>query len=140
MECSLQDLKNYLLKYNIKPSTIRIKILEYLLHNRIHPTVEDIYLALLDQIPTLSKTSVYNTIELFLSSGLLNEVITNDNELRVDIDTSLHGHFKCSECGKIYDFYVKEPEILGNNLFGFEIEQKNIFYKGVCNNCKIKKN
>lgn len=49
----------------VKPSLQRIAIVEYLMENRIHPTADDIYHALCIQVPTLSKTTVYNTMRLF---------------------------------------------------------------------------
>ena len=58
--------QEYLQSYGIKPSLQRIAIMEYLIENRIHPTVEDIYEALYIKVPTLSKTTVYNTIKLFI--------------------------------------------------------------------------
>ena len=37
------DAKTMLLDKNIRPSVTRLKIMEYLLSVRTHPTVEDIY-------------------------------------------------------------------------------------------------
>lgn len=55
MTYTIEQLKDYLKRHDIKPSTIRIKVLEYLLNNRIHPTADDIYQYLISEIPTLSK-------------------------------------------------------------------------------------
>ena len=55
----------YLQGYGIKPSIQRIAIMDYLLTHKTHPSIEEIYLALCDEIPTLSKTTVYNTLKLF---------------------------------------------------------------------------
>ena len=43
----------------------RIAIMEYLMDNPIHPSADDIYTALSPSMPTLSKTTVYNTLKLF---------------------------------------------------------------------------
>ena len=59
------NARDYLEKCGIKPSLQRIAIVEYLMENRIHPTADDIYHALCIQVPTLSKTTVYNTMRLF---------------------------------------------------------------------------
>lgn len=45
----------YLLSYNIKPSVQRIAIMDYLLKHHTHPCIDEIYLALCKDIPTLSK-------------------------------------------------------------------------------------
>ena len=60
------DIGNYLKDHDIKPSYQRMKIFQYLLDNHVHPTVDTIYKALCPEIPTLSKTTVYNTLNLFV--------------------------------------------------------------------------
>ena len=57
---------DYLISYNIKPSVQRIAIMDYLLAHKTHPSIDEIYLALCKDIPTLSKTTVYNTLKLFV--------------------------------------------------------------------------
>ena len=59
----------YLQSFGIKPSVQRIAIMDYLLTHRTHPAIDEIYLALCEQIPTLSKTTVYNTLKLFVEHG-----------------------------------------------------------------------
>lgn len=51
----------YLLDHQIKPSVQRIAIMDYLLKHKTHPCIDEIYTALCKEIPTLSKTTVYNT-------------------------------------------------------------------------------
>ncbi|MCB0402432.1 MAG: transcriptional repressor, partial [Flavobacteriales bacterium] len=64
------DFAHHLSSNNIKPSVQRIKIFEYLHENRQHPTVDTIYKDLVGHIPTLSKTTVYNTLKLFVDNGI----------------------------------------------------------------------
>ena len=135
MEYSIEWMKNYLKQHNIKPSTIRIKVLNYLLNNRIHPTVDDIYKNLLDDIPTLSKTSVYNTLDLFLENRVVNVIALYEKELRYDINTEYHGHFKCEKCGKVFDFPINAKIIYDNQLEGFQIKKKSIHLYGICKEC-----
>lgn len=60
-----------LLDHNIKPSMQRIAIMQYLMEHPIHPSADDIYTALSPSMPTLSKTTVYNTLKLFSSKERL---------------------------------------------------------------------
>ena len=62
---ALDTLQNY----GIHPSVQRIAIMDYLLKNHTHPTVDEVYVALCKVIPTLSKTTVYNTLRLFSEHG-----------------------------------------------------------------------
>ena len=66
MTHNVENVGEYLKENGIKPSYQRMKIYEFLLQNRIHPTVDTIYRALNKEIPTLSKTTVYNTLNLFI--------------------------------------------------------------------------
>ncbi len=122
----------------VSPSQQRIQILEYLLKNKIHPSVDTIFQNLVNQIPTLSKTTVYNTLSLLREKQLI-QVIIDDNEIRYDAITDLHGHFKCLECGSIYDFPISEIKIDINAIENFQISEKHIYYTGICAFCIKKK-
>ena len=61
----MRNIDIFLREKGINPSYQRKRIYEYLHQNPIHPTVNDIYWALIHDIPTLSKATVYNTMNLF---------------------------------------------------------------------------
>lgn len=128
------------LKVNgIKPSYQRIKIYEYLMDNKEHPTVETIYNALNGQIPTLSKTTVYNTLKVFIDKGIAMAITIDDNEVRYDADMGVHGHFKCEVCHKIYDFKVNIESDMNEELDGFKVRDQQMFVYGICKFCNEKK-
>jgi len=130
------NIKNTLSEKGLKPTYQRIKIYEYLLDNKEHPTIDNIYHSLYSQIPTLSKTTVYNTIKLFEKKKIINFILIEEHELRVDPDTSSHGHFKCIQCGKLFDIDIR-PESFNYHLNdNYEINEYHIYLKGYCNKCK----
>lgn len=129
-----------LLINHIKPSYSRVKILEYIVNKKSHPTVEEIYNVLIKELPTLSKTTVYNTLNILMEAHLVRLITIEDNETRYDADLSEHGHFKCESCGQIYDFRISLEENAVAGLDGFLIEDKNVYFKGVCQNCLTNKN
>ncbi len=144
MEMPIDNLAGYLLKHKVKPSYARIKVMEYLTEKKSHPTVDEIYHELIKEIPTLSKTTVYNTLNTFIESGLVRLVTIEDNEARYDMDVSDHGHFKCESCGRIFDFKVDMESFDVKGLELFSVDEKNVYYKGTCSKClnnnkKIKK-
>lgn len=136
MKTDIEWMKKYLRNHNIKPSTIRLKILKYLIENRTHPTVDEIYVNLIEDIPTLSKTSVYNTMELFLKNNIVTLVTIEEKETRYDIDTSLHGHFKCESCGRVYDFFINIENIKEKGIENFSVLDRRFYYSGICKKCK----
>lgn len=126
---SLSKLKSK----GIKPSIIRLNVLHFLKMNPTHPTVDEIYSNLKDRIPTLSKTSVYNTLDLFVNCGLVAPIYVGEPECRYDYNTDTHGHFMCHHCGKVFDFTIKEVEFA--DLDSFNIERKDFFFFGRCVSC-----
>ncbi len=127
----------YLLQYSIKPSVQRTAVMDYLLKNRTHPTIDEIYSALSPSMPTLSKTTVYNTLNLFLEKGAVQQLVIDEKNARYDIDMSLHAHFICKHCGKIHDIFNLKPELFEKpENTGFSIQNVEISYSGICNSCK----
>lgn len=129
------DVPKYLADNGVKPSFQRIKILDYLIQEKNHPTVNDIYLSLLDIIPTLSKTTVYNTLNLLIEHRLVNEVLIEENEVRYEFSEGLHGHFKCSACGLLMDIPLLIDVKSISDLKNYTITEQHIFFKGICNKC-----
>ncbi len=131
----IENVGSYLKEHGIKPSLQRMKIFQYLLEHRSHPTVDEIYKNLVDEIPTLSKTTVYNTLNIFVESNIANVVIIEENEARYDAKIDTHGHFKCKVCGKIKDFDIDISELDLDKLGNVAIEETHFYLKGVCNDC-----
>ena len=92
----------------IRPSVQRTAIFGYISENKTHPTVDNVYTALSPSYPTLSRTTVYNTLKLFAQNGLVQVVKIEDDELRYDAETRPHIHFKCERCGGIFDIFDEE--------------------------------
>jgi len=124
----------------IKPTYQRLKILEYISENtKNHPTAEMIYEKLSKDIPTMSLTTVYNTLNSFLEKGLVSPVTITGTEIRYDFNTSSHHHFLCKECGKIIDISVECPFSEGEkSISGHKIEEIHGYFKGICADCLVK--
>jgi Fe2+ or Zn2+ uptake regulation protein len=131
----IAQLKNHLEMHDIKPSHQRLKIYQYLVANRNHPNADMIYQELSTEIPTLSKTTVYNTLNLFVERGLVSLITIAENEMRYDADTSLHGHFRCHHCGIIYDLSLRGASLEFDNVENFRIDESHLYFKGLCANC-----
>jgi Fur family transcriptional regulator, peroxide stress response regulator len=131
-------IKSYLTKNGVRPLQKRVKIMHYLISNRNHPTVDIIYNDLVQKINSLSKTTVYNVLNLFIQEGLVTALNIENNELRYDADTSVHGHFKCKICGAVFNFGIRKEEMPDPMLSGFRIDELQYSIKGICSFCKDK--
>lgn len=126
-----------LLAHNIKPSMQRIAIMTYLMEHRTHPSADEVYTALSHFMPTLSKTTVYNTLKLFSEQGAVQMLTIDDHNVNFDADTSLHAHFLCKKCQHIYDLNLSSAgkEVEKQDLEGHEVSEMHYYYKGICKNC-----
>jgi Fur family transcriptional regulator, peroxide stress response regulator len=136
MDLSLEKYKKILWENQISPSLHRLRILEYLDTHRNHPTVDDIFNALIDEIPTLSRTTVYNTMKKFMEHNLIDELHVFSNESRFDLSYTPHAHYKCEECGKIIDLSnTFLPDGL-DRIEGNKVRKHYTYFLGVCKDCE----
>ena len=63
-------------KANIKPTLQRIHILRVLMNNKNHLSAEELYKILKEEVPSISRATVYNTLNLLSEKGVILEVIT----------------------------------------------------------------
>lgn len=130
------NAKDILMQYGINPSVQRIAIMDYLLTHRTHPTVDEVYVALSEQIHTLSRTTVYNTLRLFSEQGAAQMLTIDEKKVCFDGCLEPHAHFMCKRCGKLMD--VALPESCRMTPFpegDFRIDEGHVYYKGICNAC-----
>ena len=123
---------------SIKITPQRLEILRYLDSHRTHPTVEEIFSELKQKNPSLSKTTVYNSVEILRKHGLIQSVSISISETRYDFKNKMHHHFLCKKCGKIMDIDIECPNINKVMKEGYKIEEVHGYFKGLCNKCKIK--
>lgn len=125
----------------VRASPQRLAIFKYVYEHKIHPTVDDVYSALSPLYPTLSRTTVYNTLHLFVEKHLVNVVTIEGDELRYDGETEPHFHFKCISCGKLFDMpYDKSSSKIYasfKNMIpkGFSVEATELNMRGLCPDC-----
>ena len=131
----MDNISIYLSGFGIRPSVQRIAIMSYLRKNRTHPSADEIYEALKEQIPTLSKTTVYNTLNLFVENGAVLYVGIDEKNARFDGYVESHAHFRCKRCGCIIDLPLNIEDYLPKDFNG-NIEDTYFYLKGVCEDCK----
>lgn len=126
-----------LVAVGIRPSLQRLAIMDYLLHHPIHPTIDDVYQALCKEVPTLSKTTVYNTLRMFSEKGAAQMLTIDDHRVCYDGNTESHVHFFCKKCGKVLDLMEEPaPQLCHErNVNGNIVQEEQLYYKGICAEC-----
>ena len=136
-EITKEEVISRLKDAGISPSGPRIAVFHFLCNNHIHPTGDTIFHALSPENPTLSRTTVYNTLKLLLAKKLIQSVKIEDTEVRFDGNTAFHAHFKCRQCDCIIDLFdVPCPAIPQSD--DFQIESPQVNFYGICRNCQNK--
>ena len=136
-----KQYQTVLLNAGIRPSIQRIAVYGYLCEHPVHPDVETVYDALNPSYPTLSKTTIYNTLKLFEEKKIIQTIKIEDDKLRFDAEMRDHLHFKCIKCNRIFDVFADNniSKMFGNindivpNGFSISKIQTNLW--GFCRDC-----
>lgn len=131
----MKSIIEVLKEHDIAPSIQRVKILEYLQNYKTHPTADMIYQALVEEMPTLSKTTVYNTLKTFAEKGILTTLSLFESEVRYEYNKEPHIHFKCIKCNRIYDLDKAYARFENNMVDGHRIIEHHFNLKGICKDC-----
>jgi len=134
------DIQEKLQRSGVRPSLQRMAVMNFLMNNLTHPTIDMIYSELHKEIPTLSKTTVYNTVKTLSDKGAIQTLFIDEKNLRYDAETRQHAHFKCNICGEVIDLPIKNLNINIENDKNLLITESHLYYKGFCEKCKTKIN
>jgi Fur family transcriptional regulator, peroxide stress response regulator len=127
--------KETLLSSGLNASYQRVKILEHLMERRDHPTVSMLHHALIREIPTLARATVYNTLNALVEKGLVTALTIKPEEARYDYKREPHHHFLCKRCGSILDIEIRCTYANAAEVEGHRVEDIHGYFKGTCRHC-----
>lgn len=136
---SLASLLSLLRENDLKVTPQRRLILELLVDDTGHPTAEQLYQRVIEVLPNVSRTTVYNTLHELVALGVLLEVPDLSGEgLRYDTDPGQHHHLLCTQCHTLMDI---ERDFAGLELTpaeaaGYQISRHQVTFYGVCPDCQ----
>jgi Fur family iron response transcriptional regulator len=87
----------------VSPTQQRVEIAQILFARPQHLSAEQILVMVNAENSVVSKATVYNTLGLFASKGLINEVIVDPTKVFYDSNTSGHHHFYNVDSGELID-------------------------------------
>lgn len=133
-----QMIADKLRQHGVHPTQQRVAVYRYLLNHRTHPTADTVYQALGEEFPTMSRTTVYNTMRALFEADLLRIVTIDAEEQHFDADINDHGHFRCTACGKLFDFPL--PADTSHSLAPqeFQTARFDVYASGICPHCQQK--
>lgn len=137
----MKNLIDQLRSRRISVTPQRLAILGNLESRRDHPTAEQIYQKVRQDMPTISFNTVYKTLEVFCQRGLIHKVNPLHEVARYDFDTSHHAHLICRKCHFIVDLpeeVAPAPALPPEAEAGFQVEHYSLIFWGLCPKCQKK--
>ncbi|MCK9218215.1 MAG: transcriptional repressor [Firmicutes bacterium] len=133
------EITKVLKKNGYKVTPQRLAVFNVLKHNKKHPCVDSIYNELQPKFPTMSLATVYKSLEVFKTLGLVQELNIGEGSFRYDANTKPHPHVICLKCGKVDDIeYIDSLNLTdyAETKTGYKITGQQIYFYGYCPECK----
>ncbi len=115
----------------IQPTPQRVAVAEFVLQTDTHPTADEVWATVRRRCPTLSRATVYNTLNLFAEKGLLKLQPLKDGVIVFDAHVEPHHHLIDDETGKVFDVPWNAVKIAGAaTVDGFEVREYQVVMRG----------
>ena len=114
----------------------RLAVYEALIQATNHPTADEIYRRVRQRLPSISRATVYNTLETLVAdreAGVLLE--DSSGPARFDGARERHHHFVCRRCGRIEDVRARELDRLPAPRGVGRVDSHSVTFRGVCRRC-----
>ncbi len=127
MRAAIERLRSY----GIQATPQRIAIARVVLGARSHPSAEEVLRAVRRSNPTVSRATVYNTLNLFVEKGLLRAQQIHGATLSFDPIVRPHHHIIDEATGVVYDVPWDAVRVTGHeSIRGFEVYDHQVIMHG----------
>ncbi|MEN6414121.1 MAG: Fur family transcriptional regulator [Veillonellales bacterium] len=117
----------------------RLAIYNVLAGTKSHPSVEMIFNQLQPLYPTMSLATVYKTIEILKTIGLVQALNVGEDSFRYDANASSHPHICCIQCGRVDDLDGIDAEEFIGQVAGktaYRLTGQQFYFYGICPACQ----
>lgn len=115
----------------IQPSAQRVAVADYVLGTDEHPSADQVWARVKERFPTLSRATVYNTLNLFVEKGLLRELVLAEGRVVFDPKLTPHHHFIDDETQNIVDIPWEALQVAHvDALDGFDVREYQVVLRG----------
>ena len=118
-------------RHGIQPTPQRLAVAKVVLGRKEHPAADEVWAKVRRRCPTVSRATVYNTLNLFVEKGLLKMQVLKEGTAVFDSDVRAHHHLIDDQTGKIYDVPWDSLQVKGqNSLRDFEVRDLQVVLRG----------
>jgi Fur family peroxide stress response transcriptional regulator len=140
---SLEYLTGVLKQAGLRMTPQRAAICQLLAETDSHPTAAMIYASVRVNYPSLSLTTVYNTLDVLTELGAINALgHAGDDKVHYDADTTPHVNLACVSCHNIVDIESPQVAHINNEIStasGYKLLGGRVMYYGLCPACQQQK-
>jgi Fe2+ or Zn2+ uptake regulation protein len=127
-----RDVMETLREHGIQPSAQRLAVAEYVLNTTEHPSADQVWKRVRDQVPYISRATVYNSLNLFVEKGILRALNIAEDSVVFDPMLTTHHHFIDEETGAIHDVPWEAVQVCNmDRLRGYEVHDYQVVMRGV---------
>jgi Fe2+ or Zn2+ uptake regulation protein len=117
----------------------RAAVFRFLASTDVHPSADEVFLAVRRDLPGISLATVYKSLETLVGCGLAVKLTYSDGSARYDGRTDPHHHARCVVCGKVIDIPGSIPDDqlgrLHRRADGFLVTGYRLELSGYCPTC-----
>ncbi len=117
----------------------RAAVYRYLARTDVHPTADEVFLAVRRNRPGISLATVYKSLETLVGCGLAVKLTYADDSARYDGQTDPHHHARCVACGRVSDLPGEIPahqiDELRRRAGSFTVTGYRLELSGYCSTC-----
>jgi Fur family peroxide stress response transcriptional regulator len=130
------NIKQMLIDNGLRCTPQRLAVYQVLYESHTHPTADEIFYKTQSILPSISLASIYNTLETFVSKGIVKTMQTEGDTQRYDAKIHKHHHLFDTESGSITDYHDDNLTLTIENYFrekgipGFDIQDVVVNIKG----------
>ena len=123
----------------LKVTSQRFIIFETLESVSCHPTADQLYEMVSKKLPSISRDTVYRTLNMLADRGLARKLTTPGGAARFDGDLNPHHHFLCEGCDMVFDVTWPEFRMLPwpeeVHRLG-QPQRASVLITGLCHQCR----
>ena len=117
----------------------RAAVYRFLATTVVHPTADEVFLAVRGDVPGISLATVYKSLETLVGCGLASKLTYSDGSARYDGRMDPHHHTRCLRCDQVFDLKGTLPDTqldaLRQGAGGFAVTGYRLELVGFCTSC-----